>query len=172
MTWSIIARDERTGRIAIAVATRYFAAGALVTHIKTGAGAVASQAFINPYFGSKGLAIAADLSPKEVPLLSYQYSFEDLLALLHGRAPAKVDAVALHRRRVEHGHLSVGLKIHCLGGGRRCRAHRLSTFERCWLGGATGLAQRTGDTRDLFALRSPGSVSPLCQNCTRLFYGD
>src|SRR6266478_2375736 len=35
---------------------------------------------------------------------------------------------------------------------------RLSTFERCWLGGATGLAQRTGDTRDLFALRSPGSV--------------
>jgi aminopeptidase-like protein len=33
------------------------------------------------------------------------------------RAPAKVDAVALHRRRVEHGHLSVGLKIHCMGDG-------------------------------------------------------
>ena len=49
--------------------------------------------------------------------MSYRYSFEDLLALLHGRAPAKVDAVALHRRRVEHGHLSVGLKIHCLSGG-------------------------------------------------------
>ena len=42
---------------------------------------------------------------------------------------------------------------------------RLSTFERCWLSGATGLAQRTGDTRDLFALRSPGSVSPLCLTC-------
>ena len=49
--------------------------------------------------------------------MSYRYSFEDLLALLHGRAPAKVDAVALHRRRVEHGHLSVGLKIHCLDEG-------------------------------------------------------
>ena len=49
--------------------------------------------------------------------MSYGYSFEDLLALLHGHAPAKVDAVALHRRRVEHGHLSVGLKIHCLGDG-------------------------------------------------------
>src|SRR5204862_2657968 len=47
----------------------------------------------------------------------YQYSLEDLLALLHGHAPAKVDAVALHRRRVEHGYLSVGLKIHCLGDG-------------------------------------------------------
>src|SRR5260370_4491502 len=42
--------------------------------------------------------------------VSYGYSFEDLLALLHGHAPAKVDAVALHRRRVEHCHLSVGLK--------------------------------------------------------------
>ena len=49
--------------------------------------------------------------------MSYRYSFEDLLALLHRHAPAKVDAVALHRRRVEHGHLSVGLKIHCLGDG-------------------------------------------------------
>src|SRR5271167_4096613 len=47
--------------------------------------------------------------------VSYGYSFEDLLALLHEHAPAKVDAVTLHRRRVEHGRLSVGLKIHCLG---------------------------------------------------------
>jgi len=51
--------------------------------------------------------------------VSYGYSFEDLLALLHGAAPAKVDAIALHRRRVEHGHLSVGLKIHCLGDGSK-----------------------------------------------------
>src|SRR6476646_10385302 len=49
--------------------------------------------------------------------VSFRCSFEDLLALLHGHAPAKVDAVARHRRRVEHGHLSVGLKIHCLGDG-------------------------------------------------------
>src|SRR5262249_58814923 len=31
--------------------------------------------------------------------------------------------------------------------------------------GAEPLAQRPGDTRDLFALRSPGSVSPLCPTC-------
>ena len=49
--------------------------------------------------------------------MSYRYSFEDLLALLHGHAPAKVDAVTLRRRRGEHGQLSVGLKIHCLGDG-------------------------------------------------------
>jgi uncharacterized Ntn-hydrolase superfamily protein len=57
MTWSIIARDETTGRIGIAVATRFFAVGALVPHIRTGAGAIASQAFINPHYGPKGLAL-------------------------------------------------------------------------------------------------------------------
>jgi len=34
---------------------------------------------------------------------------------LHVRAPAKVDALALEKRRVPHGLLSVGLKLHCLG---------------------------------------------------------
>jgi uncharacterized Ntn-hydrolase superfamily protein len=35
MTWSIIARDEQTGRIGIAVATKFFAVGAMVPHIRT-----------------------------------------------------------------------------------------------------------------------------------------
>jgi uncharacterized Ntn-hydrolase superfamily protein len=67
MTWSIIARDEPTGRIGIAVATRFFAVGALVPHIRTGAGAVASQAFMNPYYGPKGLALLeAGVSAEDV----------------------------------------------------------------------------------------------------------
>jgi uncharacterized Ntn-hydrolase superfamily protein len=57
MTWSIIARDAATGRIGIAVATRFFAVGALVPHIGTNVGAVASQAFINPFYGPRGLAM-------------------------------------------------------------------------------------------------------------------
>jgi uncharacterized Ntn-hydrolase superfamily protein len=57
MTWSIIARDEATGRIGIAVATRFFAVGALVPHIETGVGALATQAFVNPYYASRGMAL-------------------------------------------------------------------------------------------------------------------
>lgn len=57
MTWSMIARDEGTGRIGIAVATRFFAVGALVPHIEAGAGAVATQAFINAHYGPLGLAM-------------------------------------------------------------------------------------------------------------------
>jgi uncharacterized Ntn-hydrolase superfamily protein len=57
VTWSIIARDEPTGRIGIIVATRFFAVGAMVPHIKTGVGAIASQAFVNPLYGPQGLAL-------------------------------------------------------------------------------------------------------------------
>jgi uncharacterized Ntn-hydrolase superfamily protein len=60
MTWSIIAADERTGRVGIAVASRFFAVGAVVPCVATGVGAVASQAFINPHYGPRGLALAAE----------------------------------------------------------------------------------------------------------------
>ena len=66
MTWSIIARDEATGRVGIVVATRFFAVGAMVPHIKTGVGAVATQAFINPLYGPQGLAcLAAGLNAEQ-----------------------------------------------------------------------------------------------------------
>ena len=45
------------GRVGIAVATRFFAVGALVPHIETGVGAIATQAFINPHYGPLGLAM-------------------------------------------------------------------------------------------------------------------
>ena len=59
MTFSIIARDQRTGRIGIAVASRFFAVGAHNAFIRTGVGAIASQAFMNPYYGPRGLALMA-----------------------------------------------------------------------------------------------------------------
>ena len=51
MTWSIIARDEVTGAFGIAAASRFYALGALVPWIKSGVGAVATQAMINPQLG-------------------------------------------------------------------------------------------------------------------------
>ena len=57
MTWSIVARDTATGELGIAVATRFFAVGALVPHVDPGAGAIATQALVNPYYGIDGLAL-------------------------------------------------------------------------------------------------------------------
>jgi len=54
VTWSIVACDESSGQFGIAVATRFFAVGALVPHVAH-VGAIATQALINPFFGTKGL---------------------------------------------------------------------------------------------------------------------
>ena len=55
MTWSIIVRERQSGKFGIAVATKFFAVGALVPYIAPGVGAVATQALVNPYLGLNGL---------------------------------------------------------------------------------------------------------------------
>jgi uncharacterized Ntn-hydrolase superfamily protein len=57
VTWSIIARDRKSGKFGIAVATRFFAVGALAPHLQSGVGAVATQALVNPFFGTDGLRL-------------------------------------------------------------------------------------------------------------------
>src|SRR5262245_47084466 len=57
MTWSIIARDKATGCFGIAVATKFFAAGARVPFIAAGIGAIATQALVNSFYGTKGLRL-------------------------------------------------------------------------------------------------------------------
>lgn len=47
--------------------------------------------------------------------MPYAASLDRLLEILHARAPAQVDALRREKRRVTHGLLSVGLKLHCLG---------------------------------------------------------
>ena len=67
MTWSIVARDPATGHLGVAVASRFFAVGAIVPHSRGGVGAVATQAFVNPLYGVDGLAaLAAGRDPEEI----------------------------------------------------------------------------------------------------------
>jgi uncharacterized Ntn-hydrolase superfamily protein len=56
MTWSILVRDPATGALAAAVATRFFAVGALAIHVEGGVAALATQALINPVYASAGMA--------------------------------------------------------------------------------------------------------------------
>lgn len=55
MTFSIVAQCRRSGQFGIAAATAMPAVGKLLTHAFVGAGAVATQARINPYLGIDGL---------------------------------------------------------------------------------------------------------------------
>lgn len=59
MTFSIVAKDAETGAFGIAVASRFFACGAMVPYVAETA-AFASQAFINPLWGLDGLARLRD----------------------------------------------------------------------------------------------------------------
>lgn len=54
MTWSIVARDDG-GAFGVAVASRFFAVGALCPHARAGVGAIATQALVNPGLGRAGL---------------------------------------------------------------------------------------------------------------------
>ena len=57
MTWSIIFHERDSGRIAIAVATKFFAVGARVPHVEPRKGAVCTQALMNPLYGPHGLRL-------------------------------------------------------------------------------------------------------------------
>ncbi len=55
MTWSILARDPATGTLAAAVATRFFAVGALAIHVEGKVAALATQALINPMYAVQAM---------------------------------------------------------------------------------------------------------------------
>ena len=72
MTWSIIARDAASGAFGVAIATRFFAAGALCPRAQSGVGALSTQALVNPHYAAKGLELlrAGIAAPEVVKLLT------------------------------------------------------------------------------------------------------
>jgi len=59
MTWSILARDA-DGTFGVAIASRFFAVGALCVHTRRAVGALSTQALMNPLYGPAGIAMLAD----------------------------------------------------------------------------------------------------------------
>ena len=58
-TFSIVAADPAAGEVGVAVASRFFAVGAVVPHARAGVGAVATQANANTTWGPRGLDLLA-----------------------------------------------------------------------------------------------------------------
>jgi len=54
-TFSIVARDPKTGEIGVAVQSHWFSVGPIVPWAEAGVGAVATQSFVDPSYGPKGL---------------------------------------------------------------------------------------------------------------------
>src|SRR5579859_591392 len=67
MTFSIVARDLQAGEWGVAVQSKFVAIGALTPWARAGVGAIATQAWINTTYGSRGLALLEQgLSPTEI----------------------------------------------------------------------------------------------------------
>jgi len=54
-TYSIVARDELTGEMGVAVQSHWFSVGSIVSWAEAGIGAIATQSFVNVSFGPEGL---------------------------------------------------------------------------------------------------------------------
>lgn len=78
-TYSIVARDTVTGEMGVAVQSHWFSVGSIVAWGKAGVGVVATQSFVNPSFGPRGLNLLENgLSP--------QMAVDALLKVDEGRA--------------------------------------------------------------------------------------
>ena len=117
MTYSIVARDKKTGEFGVAVQSHYFQVSPAVPWAKAGVGAVATQSHVNLSYGPLGL-----------DLLEAGYTAEQALAALTAGDPkaevrqcAIVDAagnVAAHT-----GAKCIPAAGHTLGDGFSCQAN-------------------------------------------------
>src|SRR4051812_42452618 len=65
-TFSIIARDARTGELGEGVQSKAFAPGNRAVHVKGGVGVIAHQASANPMYGELGLKLLeAGMTPQQ-----------------------------------------------------------------------------------------------------------
>jgi uncharacterized Ntn-hydrolase superfamily protein len=95
MTYSIVARDPETGHFGVAVASRFFAVGALVPHLRGGKCAVATQAFVSPIWGMEAAdRLAKAEAPKDV--------VADLVARDGGQAIRQIHMVDAQGRVAAH----------------------------------------------------------------------
>ena len=65
-TYSIVARDPATGQLGVAVQSHWFSVGSMVSWAEAGVGAVATQSFVDPAYGPRGLELMrGGLSPAQ-----------------------------------------------------------------------------------------------------------
>ena len=69
-TYSIVALDEETGQLGVAVQSHWFSVGTVVPWAKAGVGAVATQSIAEPSYGPKGLALMEKGIPADKALQS------------------------------------------------------------------------------------------------------
>ncbi len=152
-TFSIVARDPATGEIGVAVQSHWFSVGSVVTWAEAGVGAVATQSFVDPGYGVKGLDLMRGGTPAPAAL-------DQLVAAdkqPDGRQVAMVDAQG--RVAAYTGKSAIAAAGHDLGEQFAVQANMMASA-KVWPAMATAFTSTKGDLAErLLAALEAGQAS-------------
>lgn len=137
MTYSIVARDPKTGELGVAVQSHYFQVGPVVPWARAGVGAVATQSRVNVSYGPLGL-----------DLMQAGYSAEQALkAVTAGDSQAEVRQCAMvdaaGNAAAHTGSKCIPAAGHHIGDGFSCQAN-LMERDTVWAAMAEAYASTEG----------------------------
>ncbi|HSK10439.1 MAG TPA: DUF1028 domain-containing protein [Vicinamibacterales bacterium] len=140
-TYSIVARDAKTGQMGVAVQSHWFSVGSIVTWGEAGTGVVATQSIVDPGYGQKG-----------IELMRGGVGAPDALArLLAADTEREVRQVAMldaqGRVAAHTGKLCIGAAGHTVGDQFSAQANIMAS-DRVWPAMARAFEQTPGDLAD------------------------
>lgn len=140
-TYSIVARDPRTGEMGVAVQSHWFSVGSIVTWGEAGVGVVATQSIVEPGYGGKGL----DLMRRGVAAPD---ALKQLLAADAEREVRQVAMLDAKGRVAAHtGTLCIAEAGHVVGDGFSVQANIMAN-DRVWPAMAAAFERTAGDLAD------------------------
>jgi len=140
-TYSIVARDPKTGELGVAVQSHWFAIGPLVPWAEAGVGAVATQSFVDPSYGPLGLALmkAGRSGPD---------ALKGLLAADENREVRQVAMIDAQGRVAAHtGSKCIPMAGHHVGQDHSAQAN-LMLDEKVWPAMSKAFESAGGDLAD------------------------
>ncbi len=152
-TYSIVAADSVTGEIGVAVQSHWFSVGSIVSWARPGVGAVATQSFVEPAYGPRGIYLmTSGLSAPEA-----------LAALLRSDPDSQVRQVAMVDARgnvlAHTGSLNIPAAGHHMGRNYSVQANLMRNSD-VWPAMARAFESASGDlaARMLAALKAAESA--------------
>ena len=140
-TFSIVARDPATGDLGVAVQSHWFSVGSIVTWAEAGVGAVATQSFVEPAYGPRGL----DLIRKGTPAPD---ALKRLVAEDAQREVRQVAMIDTQGRVAAHtGKLAIAAAGHKVGAQYAVQANLMAN-EKVWPAMSAAYQTAKGDLAD------------------------
>lgn len=140
-TFSVVARDPKTGEMGVAVQSHWFSVGSIVTWAEAGVGAIATQSFVEPAYGYKGLALLRQG-------VAAPDALEQLVAADEGRDGRQVAVVDAKGRVAAHtGAKAIAAAGHHVGPEYSVQANLMENA-RVWPAMARAYEQASGDLAD------------------------